>query len=72
MTFQIIRNAPPLTSQRGRPKYPFGQMEVNDAFDIDAGSQVAVRNSAVGYGQRHSKKFSVCKHGEGYRCQRVA
>lgn len=39
MQIQIIRNAPPIPNEDGRgtkPKYPFEQLEVGDAFDVAA------------------------------------
>jgi hypothetical protein len=42
MEIQIIRNAspPPNWETRGRkPKYPFGDLEPGDAFDVTAGEE---------------------------------
>lgn len=55
----------------GRKKYPFGQMEVGDSFYTENHFRT-VAPSACGYGQRHGKKFSVRKEGEGTRCWRIA
>ena len=39
LEIQIIRNAPPIPGKDGRgakPKYPFADLEVGDAFDVKA------------------------------------
>lgn len=71
MTFQIIKNAPP--QQKGQTKkYPFGEMDVWDAFDLPESLHKNITTAAHNYGKYYDKKFSIRKNGEGYRCQRIA
>lgn len=74
MTYTIVKNAPPVSESWARGnKYPFRQMEVNDAFDLPVEARANVTGAAHAYGSRNNKKFSVRKIGDGtYRCQRVA
>lgn len=34
MTFTIIKNTAPLVRRNARPQYPFSELEVGDAFDV--------------------------------------
>lgn len=61
MTFQIIKNAPdaPIKGQRG--KYPFGQLEVGDAFDAPLSDRASISACAPVFGKRHGMKFATRK-----------
>ena len=52
--------------------YPFGEMAVDDSFFIEVSQFARLTSAACWYGKRHSKKFSVRKEGDGYRCWRIA
>lgn len=48
MQFNIIRNAPPIPNTDGRgakPKYPFAELEVGDAFDVPANPAEKIADS---------------------------
>ena len=50
MTYEIIKNAPP--PKNARSKYPFGKMEVGDAFD-------APRDMGTGFGGVCKRQSSI-------------
>ena len=63
MTFKIEKNIPLRAPHKGRgavPKYPYGQMDVNDSFFLEGET---MRSNAVlyayQYGARHNKKFAA-------------
>jgi hypothetical protein len=88
MTFEIIKNTPPMKGARpgaGKSKYPFADMEVDDAFDFPLGemkldnsdfrSTANTRSPAHNWARKNQPewKFSVCKINETTgRCRRNA
>lgn len=61
----------PKKDSRGRPsKYPFSIMEVGDSFEVNSAAKVAPAASV--HGKKYGKKFIVKRHGDAYRCWRIA
>lgn len=57
--FKIIKNASP-PSLAGRPaKYPFGSMEVGDAFDAPKSLRSKIATAASYWGAQKGAKFSI-------------
>lgn len=53
-------------------KYPFGEMEVGDSFDIGVVPAGNVRSAASIFAKRNSDyAFTVRRNGKGYRCWRI-
>lgn len=54
-------------------RYPFAEMEVGDAFRLNDGDNVkSIRISAIRYGARHGRKFSVRAIDGHTTCVRIA
>lgn len=73
MNFEISPTKPvlpelvPGASVRGmyNSKYPFGKMEVGDAFPVPEEDRARVQVAACHFGTRHGKKYSVRKDVDG-------
>jgi len=72
--YKIDKNIPAPTGN-SRGKYPFEIMQVGDSFFVAGEELRKVKNSATGWGTRHSAKFRLSKvtegEGEGVRVWRV-
>jgi hypothetical protein len=70
----IDTNIPPPGDAPPRQKYPFPDMLVGDSFLFTEDAPIQnLRTAAYMYGRRHpGVKFTVRKHGDGWRVWRVA
>lgn len=70
--YQVQSNVAFPNECRGVRKYPFNKMEVGDSFAVEKENRHLCSNAASHHGRNHGKKFSVRKHGDEYRCWRIA
>lgn len=64
----------PLPTRSNNHLYPFGDMEVGDSFEVEAGKKDTVSGASLHYAAKNKgKKFSTRKMPDGsYRCWRVS
>ncbi len=54
------------------PKFPFREMQIGDSFAVSIEDWKNTTSSASAFGKYHNQKFTVRKHGDAYRCWRLA
>lgn len=70
--FEIEKDVPLGRSTGARErKYPLDIMEVGDSFALPVEARQKVVSAASYFGARNRRKFSIKRHGDGYRCWRV-
>lgn len=71
MDFEIIKNA--VDTEYVNAKYPFKDMEVDDAFDLPSSKVKKIRKAAWLYSGTHGGSFSVRKiNNTTHRCLRLS
>ena len=71
MTIQIEKNVPLPARLAWNTQYPFASMEVGDSFHVPNGRLSAISTSAIQFGKRHNKKFTLRTVEKGIRVWRT-
>ena len=74
MTIQVTSDIPVPAPRATHQSYPWTTMEVGDSFAVSAERAHSVRVNASAWvrNNKSTMRFTVRRHGDAYRCWRIA